>query len=763
VRARAPIYAFNGGEISRRMEGRADLDGNYDRAVARMRNFVPTVEGPALKRSGFRFINAEDATATWIRRFVFNVTQSYFFVFCDSGTGGGKIRFYTNGGRIEIAPGVPFELLVPYPAAIARRLSVKQSYDRLYIAHPDYPPGMITRTGAESFTFETIPFEGGPFKDWNTDRTKTITVSGVLELNGAALITATQPIFDPLMVGAPFIYEVEGFSEIPAWQPQVRSNTLTLGDKRRSDGKVYECDSLTTVLGPSEYTGTIEPTHTSGSEWDGPQQILECTEDDYVGVRWKYLYDRYGAGEITGVTDAYNATIRVTRRLPDLTAATHKWALPWMSGFDGYPQLIDVWGQRLILWKEVELAGSVTGKYFDFSPIDKSGIFAPDQAFRRRLDAPDPPMWSHADKNYLLAGTASGELVVGQINQAAGLSGDNIRADLQSSYGSSDTWPIAIGTSILFVQRGGRKIREAEFSNSQERFVGANLNIYARHITKSGIRWVAFQQEPEEMLWCGRGDGTLIAHPHSPEQQVKGFARIELAQGTVLSGTTIPSPDGSKDELWILADRDGERAILQLADWWDEDAGLAQADAFFVDWGVSYDGNAIDPLTSLPFGPKSEFTTGLEHLEGETVRILADGVVVEDLVVTGGALTLDTAATKVHIGLPYTAELKLLRPEIRGIPTAQGLRKRLLRRIARLIDAGGLILKGEYADRDRFTDRQNNLAMNGPPPLFNGDTDNLPVGDGSSYDPIVEILSDDPLPCMIAQLLPTYELEELNR
>jgi hypothetical protein len=52
--------------------------------------------------------------------------------------------------------------------------------------------------------------------------------------------------------------------------------------------------------------------------------------------------------------------------------------------------------------------------------------------------------------------------------------------------------------------------------------------------------------------------------------------------------------------------------------------------------------------------------------------------------------------------------------------------------------------------------------MNAPPPLFNGETDNKSVGDGSDFETNVEIINDDPLPCLISQLLPTYELEEIR-
>jgi hypothetical protein len=753
VKFRKLINAFNGGEISRRMEGRADLDGIYDKAFVLMFNFVPAVEGPAMKRPGFRYITAADSTAEWVSRFVFNNTQAYVLEWGD-----GKVRFFTNGGRIETAPGVAYELAVPYTAEEAPRLSIKQSFDRLYIAHPNHAPAMITRIAASEFTYGEIPLKDGPFQDWNTDESKTLTWTGTGTVGGTATLTvaAGTPFLDG-HVGSYVIFEVKGFKGIKAWEPMTATaaNTsnpgaLHVGTKVRSDGKVYTAESV-----PYEYTGTIEPTHNDGAEWDGIGDKLHDGTGDRTGVLWRYSYDRYGVGKITAIGAAgAEATITVTRSLPELDDPTFRWALPSFSAADGWPQLVDVWGQRLILWHGVDIAGSVTGDYFNMAPLDKSGIFAPDMAFRRRLDVADPPLWTHADKDYVIAGTASGELVVGQINRAAGLSSDNIRADPQSSYGSSQAWPIAIGTALLFAQRGGRKIREAQFDYSQDRFVGPNINVYARHITKSGIAWLAYQQEPEEILWAGRNDGVLIAHPHNPENQVKGFARVALASGSAVSGVSIPSEDGSTDELWILATLGSEKGILQLAEWWDEDAGTDRADAFFVDWGVSYSG-----------APLGTFTSGLSHLEGQTVRVLADGVEYNGLTVTGGSISLPNGktASKVHIGLGYQARIKLLRPEPRGIPSAQGLRKRLLRVLARLIDTASLLLVNQHGDQDRMFDRPTATPMGSPPPFLNGDTDNVSAGDGSSFDAAGELLNDDASPCLISMLVPTYELEELDR
>jgi hypothetical protein len=748
AKVRTPIYAFNGGELSRRMEGRSDLDGIYDRAFKTMLNYVATVEGPATKRPGFRYIKEAALTSTWLSRFVFNTTQTYVLEWADQ-----ALRFFTNGGRIDVG-GAPYELPVPYRSWEAPRISSKQSFDRLYLAHGNHFPGMLTRQDATTFSFGNVPLKNGPFKDFNGDRGKTLNWSGDGSVGGVATVTANFSMFQAGHVGAPIIFEVESFAGIKAWEPNVKTSGIAVGELRKSDGKVYEL-----VNKPSTLTGSVEPTHTQGDEWDGSGQQAATTTDT-SGCLWRYRFDRFGIGTITAVANPQTATVTVTRALPQLATNTHLWAHGCFSDVEGYPQLVGVWGGRLIFVKDTELIGSVVGDYWNMSPIDDGGIYAPDMAFRLSLSISDPPTWLHADKEYLLLGSHSEEIVIGQVNQAAGISGSNLKAQPQSTYGSADVWPIPIGTSVLFVQRGGKKIREAEFSYDAGRFVGANITIYARHITRSGVRWLAWQQEPENMLWGGRGDGTLIAHPHNPEQAVKGFSRVALGQGTALAGTSIASDDGNSDDLWILAELDGSKAVLKLGTFWDEDdPALEQADAFFVDWGVSYDG------TGAGVGgvdvPKQTFTQGLSHLSGKQVRVLADGAEHNNLTVVNGQLTLPKPALKVHIGLGYVARIKLLRSEARGSPTIQGLRKKATRLFARMIDSAALMIFNRNGTKERMFDRPNSLPTDTPPPFFNGDTRNVACGSGSDSDDAPELVSDDALPSTISLLVPTYEIEEV--
>jgi hypothetical protein len=76
---------------------------------------------------------------------------------------------------------------------------------------------------------------------------------------------------------------------------------------------------------------------------------------------------------------------------------------------------------------------------------------------------------------------------------------------------------------------------------------------------------------------------------------------------------------------------------------------MAIADSFFLDSGISYySETGFDDLA------------GLWHLEGETVTVLADGVVYEDLTVANGHVALPVTAYKVHVGLPYNADAQTL-------------------------------------------------------------------------------------------------------
>lgn len=91
--------------------------------------------------------------------------------------------------------------------------------------------------------------------------------------------------------------------------------------------------------------------------------------------------------------------------------------------------------------------------------------------------------------------------------------------------------------------------------------------------------------------------------------------------------------------------------------------------------------------------------SGLNHLEGETVAILADGSVVANQTVTDGAITLPQSASAIVVGLPYTCQLQTMYLEPPGEPTVQGKRKNIYNASVRLELSRGISVGTNQPDQ----------------------------------------------------------------
>ena len=651
--------SFNGGELSARMEGRPDLQA-YGISARKVRNMLVTVQGPAVKRSGFRWVcNAKGLARAELLQFVFNETQGYVIE-----AGPLYFRFLTNDAQIEASPGVPYEIVTPFAAQDLPNVQGVQSAEKLYLVDGRNPHQALTRTSATSFAIGALALRNGPFKDQNDDAARTVQASAA---TGAGItITASAAIFAAGHVGGLLEIEAKDFASIPAWEPQVK---VALNDKRRSDGKVYRAAAL--PASGSERTGTERPTHDEGSERDGTNTGQDYNAKDNGGVLWEYLYSRAGIVRITAFISATQVTAEVLKRLPDevVSGPTDLWALGAFSDAEGWADSIAIRDERLWLGKGNELFGSVVGDYEDFAARDGSGLPQADLGVRRRLPRPERVRWMAADRS-LLVGTSAAEYAVQPLNPAQALAFNNVAIPKQSAHGSDRVQPVAVGTSTIFVAKGGRKLRAADYAFDRDRYLAPDVTVRAEHITRPRITRLAAQMEPEASVWALRSDGKLVCLTWSDDQNVRGFSLHET-DGEVNSIACIPSPDGTQDQLWISCTRTINNVVRQtierLLPLWQE--GDAQEDGCFLDCSLTYDGA---PATTI---------SGLDHLNGATVTVIADGATHPDRTVTGGSITLVRPASKVHVGLFFTALVESMRLNAE-VQSGSGLTK--LKRVVKL-------------------------------------------------------------------------------
>ena len=247
----------------------------------------------------------------------------------------------------------------------------------------------------------------------------------------------------------------------------------------------------------------------------------------------------------------------------------------------------------------------------------------------------------------LLLGTAGAEY------KATGPDGiitaKKIQISTQSFWGSSRLAPLIIGNSILHVQRHGGRVRDMYYSLEKDGYAGNDLSILAPHLFDSHkiLQWT-YQQTPNSNVWCVREDGVLLCLTYLKEHEIYGWSR-HTTRGKFLSACSISGDDS--DVLMLVVQRtiNGQTKYFleRLEEPFDETTDIK--DAFFVDCGKTQrSSTATDTIT------------GLSHLEGCEVAVLADGSPVEGCTVTNGGITISYLANVIHVGLPYTSTIETM-------------------------------------------------------------------------------------------------------
>jgi len=146
--------------------------------------------------------------------------------------------------------------------------------------------------------------------------------------------------------------------------------------------------------------------------------------------------------------------------------------------------------------------------------------------------------------------------------------------------------------------------------------------------------------------------------------------------------------------------------------------------------------------------------SGLDHLEGETVSVLANGSVYPDQAVASGAITsLDPAVSKAKVGLGYTTTIRTLRSDVGAEDgTAQGKIKRVFEVIVRLINTLGVKIGKDASNLDEVKFRGGDDPMDSAPPLFNGDKV-IKTNTGWDREGQITIVQDQPLPLTVSAVI----------
>ena len=502
---------FTAGELTSKLAGQVDFK-KYNNGVETMENMTVFPQGGTSRRYGSRFVCEvkNSANATRLIPFEFNVTQSYILEFGDQ-----YIRFFKDNGQIvETAKNIT-GITQASPAVVTSSSHGYSNGDHVWInsvsGMTELNGRRFTVAGVTTNTFQLSGINSSSYTSYSSSGT----AEKVYEISTSY---TTAQVFDlKFTQSADTMYIVH-----PSHEP----TKLT-----RTGHAAWTIAEVDFQIGPFLDTNTTATTLTTSATTVGTGRTL--TASAITGINGgtgfqttdvgRYVKLGDGWGEITARTNT--TVVTWTINVAATGSGTTAWSLGAWSDTDGFPSAVSFYEQRLVFAGSTNypqtIWASESGSYEDFDVGDGSAADA--FIYTIAANRVNVIRWL-APARDLIVGTAGGEFRVGRPTGEP-LKPDNVTITQQTTYGGHTTQPIQVGSSVLFVQRQKRKVREFAYRFEDDAYVAPDMTLLAEHITGDGIDDVDFAQEPESIYWAVREDGVLLGMTYQREEDVVAWHR----------------------------------------------------------------------------------------------------------------------------------------------------------------------------------------------------------------------------------------------
>jgi len=598
--------AFNAGEVSRKMDGRNDLEV-YKTGCRDLDNFFVLPQGGVERRAGTEFVQLAGSGSTPdganpARMIEFDFSSDVFYVI-ELGTSYAKVHYTDDNGVDQV---VNVTGTVPaYTQSELRLLQFNRRYDTLILTCPTKETQVFKRTQINpnpAFSIEEITYDYPPLMEQNVSSTElsfSNNTGGIF--NGIWTITSSADLFFPEHVGAYWGInhlrsaehkEIAGTRTTPS--NDANSNTLDASFTNWSfetdgiwKGSVVIQRNLADGNGFVDYVAIgdtsegVARNFSYASQEPEPKNSLlrvkwvlasssqQSNPEFKFSIRTESSYHK-GVVKILTRTSATQVTARIIshlqggNRATDNTTQTPTSTVHWSEGafseYRGFSPASEFFENRLWLAgskdEPADIFGSKFNHIYNFSQGDETNILSTD-AIKRTIDSPEEPKWLEG-KRYLFLGTAGTAVSIRSADRDSLISQRNITTLIENAYGSAALQAEIANDVVVYVQRDGLKVRELVFDQNQDTYVGNDLNLLSEDVTDSGIVEMFVQKEPNQVIWCIKENGDACAMTYERGQQVRGWSRINT-DGKFFSAAAIH--DSGEDVVWACVNRGSSQVI----------------------------------------------------------------------------------------------------------------------------------------------------------------------------------------------------------
>lgn len=357
-------------------------------------------------------------------------------------------------------------------------------------------------------------------------------------------------------------------------------------------------------------------------------------------------------------TQSTSFEITATRSQTGVSRAEDVW-----SNTRGWPQVATFHEGRLWVggtnYRPATVWGSKVNYFFDFN----KGKVRDDEAIDVTLDTDQVNAVTGLFSNRTLqVFTSGGEFSI----PTSPITPENVAILPQTNFGAKKVMPVTIDGVTLFVQRTGKALRSFFFVDESKAYSSSSISVLASHLISNPIEMAVSKGATSvdaNYAYILNDDGTMSVYNSLAAEEVQGFTDwvtdVEIVSIAVVD-----------DTLYTYVNRLGTYFLER------EDPDLT--------------------TDSSASATSTDTLTGLSHLDGETIDVVADGAYQGQFVVTGGEVTIDRTADLIYGGLNYTPILQTMPLNVGlGNGPNAALPKRIVRVGLELFESNGVIVNGQ--------------------------------------------------------------------
>ena len=681
---------------------------------------------------------------------------------------------YSSAGTINKI----YQITTSYTTAQIPDLKFAQSADTMFICHNSHEVSQLARTGHTSWTLSEVDFaETGPYLSTNTTATTltpassgtgagvNITASAITGINGGVGFQTTD-------VGRILKFN-SGEAKITArTNTTVVVCTITTAFTNTDATAAFNLGAFSDTTGHPSCVSFFEQRLVFAGTSSEPQTLYFSKSGDYTNMTTGTDADH--AMVYTIASNQVNA-IRYLKAVRTLIVGTT--GGEWTISADGTdaavtPGNITIKKQSSYGSSTVDAipAGNATlflqrakrkirELAYDF---DVDGYTAPDLTILNETvtdsginemayqQSPDSNLWCVRDDGVLACLTYQrSENVVAWSRHKLGGIGQECTVTV------SDYSNIATGTKLTFTKSNGE---EVTFTSTTGTAGTDEFKTQTNNNTTADNIFTAINNHDDFTV---SNPAAAIVTVRESSHEATGFLTVksfDTGRLTVQSESfpvveSVASISGTlnEDELWIIVKRivnGNTRRYVEVFSVFAFDESTA-TDFHFLDSGLSYDGTATTSIT------------GLDHLEGQTVQIIADGATHADKIISSGGVTLDRSSKKVKVGLGYNSILQTMRIEGGSAEgTGQGKVKRISKVVLRLFNTVGVKCGPSLTNLETVPFRTTSSDMDNPVSTLLAGDKTVEFTDDYNSDGFIFVKQDQPLPLSLLALYPTFVISD---